>query len=199
MRDAFFEARKEEGRRRLGLDPGRKTLLVSGATQGARSINQTIAGDLPRLLSLGQIIHVAGAADVERLRQAERRVPEGLRAGYHLHAYLHEEMPWAMAAADLAVMRSGASSLGELPALGLPAVLVPYPHAGAHQRWNAQFLVERGAAVRLEDEELPHLFSMTESLLADDARRESMATAMRQLARPEAARDIARLLIEAAA
>jgi UDP-N-acetylglucosamine--N-acetylmuramyl-(pentapeptide) pyrophosphoryl-undecaprenol N-acetylglucosamine transferase len=129
----------------------------------------------------------------------EQRLPEELRAGYHLHAYLHEEMAWAMAAADLVVMRSGASALGELPAVGLPAVLVPYPYAGGHQRWNARHLVEQGAAVLLEDDRLPHLFSIVEPLLTDDAQREAMATAMRRLARPEAARDVARLLIEAAA
>ena len=199
VRDAFFEARKEEGRRRLGLDAERKTLLVSGATQGARSINQAIAGNLPRLLKLCQIIHIAGTADAEWLRQVERRLPEELRTNYHLHAYLHEEMAWAMAAADLVVMRSGASALGELPAVGLPAVLVPYPYAGGHQLWNARHLVEQGAAVLLEDDRLPHLFSTVHPLLVDDARREAMAAAMRRLARPEAARDIARLLIEAAA
>jgi UDP-N-acetylglucosamine--N-acetylmuramyl-(pentapeptide) pyrophosphoryl-undecaprenol N-acetylglucosamine transferase len=199
VREAFFEARKEEGQQRLGLHPERKTLLVSGASQGAHSINESIAADLPRLLELCQVIHVAGAADEERLRRVERRLPNGSRAGYHLYAYLHEEMPWAMAAADLAVMRSGASCLGELPALGLPAVLVPYPHAGGHQRWNARHLVDQGAAVQLEDEALSNLFSMIRSLLTDDTRREEMAAAMRRLARPEAARNIARVLIEAAA
>jgi UDP-N-acetylglucosamine--N-acetylmuramyl-(pentapeptide) pyrophosphoryl-undecaprenol N-acetylglucosamine transferase len=76
---------------------------------------------------------------------------------------------------------------------------VPYAHAGGHQRWNARYLVERGAAVQLEDEDLSNLFSMIQSLLSDDERREDMASAMRRLARPEAAREIARVLIEAAA
>jgi UDP-N-acetylglucosamine--N-acetylmuramyl-(pentapeptide) pyrophosphoryl-undecaprenol N-acetylglucosamine transferase len=199
VRHAFFDARKEEGRRRLGLDPERKTLLVSGATLGAHSISQAIADNLPGLLELCQVIHIAGAADVEWLRQVEGRLPNELRARYHLYSYLYEEMPWAMASADLAVMRSGASCLGELPAVGLPAILVPYPHAGRHQQWNARYLVERGAAVELDDQHLPYLFSTVESLLADDGRREAMAAAMRRLARPEAARDVARVLIEAAA
>jgi UDP-N-acetylglucosamine--N-acetylmuramyl-(pentapeptide) pyrophosphoryl-undecaprenol N-acetylglucosamine transferase len=199
VRHAFFDAGKEEARRRLGLDPDRKTLLVSGATLGAHTINQAIAGNLPRLLELCQIIHIAGATDAEWLRQVEGRLPDESRARYHLYSYLYEEMPSAMAAADLAVMRSGASCLGELPAVGLPAVLVPYPHAGQHQRWNAHYLVEQGAAIELQDQHLPLLFSTVQALLANDMRREAMAAAMRRLARPEAAREVARVLIEAAA
>ena len=104
-----------------------------------------------------------------------------------------------MAAADLAVMRSGASTLGELTVAGLPAMLVPYPHAGGHQRTNARYLEELGGAVVLEDEALPHLFERVQGLLDDQPRLESMAAALRSAARPQAAQEIARLVLKAAA
>jgi UDP-N-acetylglucosamine--N-acetylmuramyl-(pentapeptide) pyrophosphoryl-undecaprenol N-acetylglucosamine transferase len=103
-----------------------------------------------------------------------------------------------MAAADLAVMRSGASVMGELPALGLPSVLVPYPYAGGHQRFNAQYLADAGAALMVEDNKLNGFLPLVGELLADEQRRAAMAEAARRLARPNAARDIARILMEVA-
>ena len=199
VRRGFFEAQKDEGRRRLGLDPQLPTLFVSGGSQGGRSINQAVAEELPRLLEVCQVVHVSGRADHPWLAEARERLPEARRSAYHLHDYLHEEMPWAMAAADLAVMRSGASTLGELTAVGLPAILVPYPYAGGHQRVNARYLEDLGGAVVLEEGDLPHLFERVRELLNDRPRLESMAAALRSAARPEAAQEIARLVLEAAA
>jgi len=198
VRNGFFEAEKGEGRRRLGLDPRLPTLFVSGGSQGGRSINQAVADHLPRLLEGCQVVHVSGRADHAWLAGARERLPDARRTAYHLHDYLHQEMPWAMAAADLAVMRSGASTLGELTAVGLPAILVPYPYAGGHQRANARYLGDLGGAVVLEEEELPYLFERVRGLLEDRPRLESMAAALRSAARPEAAQEIARLVLEAA-
>ena len=199
VRATFFEAEKGEGRRRLGLDPQLPTLFVSGGSQGGRSINQAVAEQLPRLLEAGQVVHVSGRADHPWLAGVRDRLPDGDRSAYHLHDYLHEEMPWAMAAADLAVMRSGASTLGELTAVGLPAILVPYPYAGGHQRANARYLEDLGGAVVLEEKDLPCLFERVRGLLDDRPRLESMAAALRSAARPDAAQEIARLVLEAAA
>jgi UDP-N-acetylglucosamine--N-acetylmuramyl-(pentapeptide) pyrophosphoryl-undecaprenol N-acetylglucosamine transferase len=199
VRRAFLDAERAEGRRRLALDPQLPTLLVSGGSQGGHSINQATAGQLPRLLEVCQVVHVSGRADHPWLAEVRERLAEDRRSPYHLHDYLHEEMPWAMAAADLAVMRSGASTLGELTAAGLPAILVPYPYAGGHQRANARYLQELGGAVVLEEEQLPHLFERVRGLLDDRPRLESMAAALRGAARPRAAEDIARLVLEAAA
>jgi UDP-N-acetylglucosamine--N-acetylmuramyl-(pentapeptide) pyrophosphoryl-undecaprenol N-acetylglucosamine transferase len=199
VRRGFFEAQKDEGRRRLGLDPQLPTLFVSGGSQGGHSINQAVAEQLPRLLEVCQVVHVSGRADHPWLAEARERLPEARRSAYHLHDYLHEEMPWAMAAADLAVMRSGASTLGELTAVGLPAILVPYPYAGGHQRVNARYLKDLGGAVVLEEGDLPYLFERVRELLNDRPRLESMAAALRGAARPEAAQEIARLVLEAAA
>lgn len=200
VRPQFWQVNRSEGRQRLGLEPEGKVIIVAGASQGARSINRAVAANLRGLLELCEVIHLSGLAEEPQMRRVRQALPEGLRARYRLFGYLHEEFPWAMAAADLALCRAGASVLGELPALGLPAVLVPYPYAGGHQRHNARYLKEQGAAIVVEDDELERrLLPLVGELLHDEARLRSMAAASRQLARPEAARDIARLVVEAAA
>jgi len=112
-------------------------------------------------------------------------------------------MAEAMAAADLIVCRSGASTLGELPALGLPAVLVPYPHAWRYQKVNAQYLVERGSAVMLEDEKLNDpergLWQKVAELLDDPGRLSAMSAAARRLGARDGGREIAHVVAQAAA
>ena len=105
----------------------------------------------------------------------------------------------ALAAADLVVSRAGASALGEYPLLGLPAVLVPYPHAWRYQKVNADYLASRGAAVILADSLLKEeLLAVVQTLLKEPAKREAMRAAMRALARPQAARQIAQQIFELA-
>ena len=108
-------------------------------------------------------------------------------------------MPAALAAADVAVCRSGSSTCFELAAAGLPAVLVPSPYVTADQQTgNARHLVDAGAAVLVPDAELdgPRLVAEVDAILADDDRRAAMAAAARALARPDAAADIAALAAE---
>jgi len=198
VRPAFWQATKAEARHRLTLGDEERVLFVAGATHGARTLNQIVAKHLPQVLELCQLVHISGRGDHAWLEGLRQGLPERLRNRYHLHAYLYEDLPWAMATADLAVMRSGASVMGELPALGLPAVLVPYPHAGGHQRFNAQYLADAGAALVVEDNKLNGFLPLVGELLADEQRRAAMAEASRRLARPNAARDIARILMEAA-
>jgi UDP-N-acetylglucosamine--N-acetylmuramyl-(pentapeptide) pyrophosphoryl-undecaprenol N-acetylglucosamine transferase len=195
-RREFLQASKEEGRRRLELDPSTKTLLVSGGSQGAHSINQLVAANLPAFLDLCQLVHICGAADFDSLRASQSALPEKLRGRYHLHAYL-PDMPSAMAAADLALMRAGASTLGELPLAGLPAVLVPGPFSD--QMENARYLAQRGVAVVVADDHIADAAGVTMDLLKDDARLKAMSEAMRSLAQPDAADRIAAMLMEIAA
>ena len=198
VREEFWQANREQGRERLGLDPKEKVLFVFGASQGAHSINRAIADELNALLALCEVIHLSGRADEPWLAEIRDGLPDELRKRYHLYGYLHEEVPWAMATADLAVCRSGASTLGELPAVELPAILVPYPYAGGHQRVNARYLERNGAAVVLDNSELDLLLPLAGTLLHDEGRLSGMRQGARRLARPEAADRIAGLLLELA-
>jgi len=184
----------------LRLHGGKPVLLVTGGSRGARSINQAVLQHLPFLLELAQVIHLSGQLDWPAVEAAANSLSgtEGTnRRDYHAFPYLHEEMGAALAAADLVVSRAGASALGEYPLLGLPAILIPYPHAWRYQKVNAGYLVRRGAAIVIEDQRLKdELPAMAQALLKDPARLETMRAAMRALARPQAARQIAQQLIE---
>jgi UDP-N-acetylglucosamine--N-acetylmuramyl-(pentapeptide) pyrophosphoryl-undecaprenol N-acetylglucosamine transferase len=199
VRPAFWQVEKTAGRQKLGLDREAKVLLVAGASQGAHNINLTLAANLRGLLELCEVVHLSGPGDEPELRRLRDGLSLGLRSRYHLFTYLHQEMPWAMAAADLALCRAGASVLGELPAVGLPALLIPYPYAGGHQRHNAAYLAENDAAIILNNGDLQRrLLPLVGELLRNDQRLQAMAAAARRLARPDAARNIARLMLEAA-
>jgi undecaprenyldiphospho-muramoylpentapeptide beta-N-acetylglucosaminyltransferase len=180
------------GRRALGLDPLLPTLLVFGGSKGARSINEALWGCLPALLPKMQIVHVTGELDWPRVPEMTAGLPADLAGRYHPHAYLHDEMGAAFASADLAVSRAGASVLGELPLFGLPALLVPYPHAWRYQQVNADHLASRGAAVVIEDSRLAQeLPAAVLALMQDPARLHAMRQASHKLARPQAAHDLA--------
>lgn len=199
VRPALFETDRAAARAQYGLAPAERLLLVLGGSRGARSINQAVWASLERLLPAARVLHVCGEVEYPALSQQAEGLPAALHPRYRLAGYLHDELPTAMAAADLIVCRSGASTMGELPAVGLPAVLVPYPHAGAHQEANADALVAAGAAVKLLDHQLDELAHVVPDLLAAPARLAAMAAAARTLARPRAAEAIIELLEEARA
>lgn len=196
VRQQFLSATREEGIARFGLDPSLKTLLVAGGSLGAHQINLAVAGSLRTLLEQAQIIHISGVEEEHWLQKERDRLPEWMRARYHLHAYT-EEMAYAMRAADLAVTRAGASTLGELPVAGLPAIVIPGGFSDQHV--NADYLAREGAAITLSTLRLDDLQALILGLLDDAPRRESMATAMRRLAQPDAAGRLATLLREVAA
>ncbi len=184
-------------RRWLGLRTDRPVLLVMGGSHGARSINRVVCQGLVGLLEQAQVVHVTGRLDWPWVQQEAEKLPTSLRGDYHPYPYLHDELPYALAAADLMVNRAGASNLGELPAVGLPAVLVPYPHAGRHQYVNAAFLASHGAARLLEDRDLEQcLLPTVLGLLNDPVARQRMAQAARALAREDAAQRMIRVMAE---
>ncbi len=194
---------RDEARRRLGLLADMPTLLVFGGSRGARSINQALAAALPALLPHCQVLHISGTLDWPAVEAQAQRLPDGdsdelqlnLRARYHAYPYLHDEMPLALAAADLVVARAGASTLGEFPALGLASILAPYPYSGQHQEVNADYLAQRGAAIKLPDAQLnAQLASTVLSLLHNPAQLATMSQAAHLLAQPAAAEAIGREL-----
>ncbi len=195
VREEIYTTDKETARKELGLPLGEKVVLVLGGSRGAHSINLAVSRMLPRLLPLCYLIHLGGYQDEEWLTQIKEGLPEELRGRYRLYPYLHREMAWALVAADLAVARAGASTLGEFPAAGLASVLVPYPYAAEHQERNAEYLVERGAAAKIKDEELEEtLWPTVERLLSDEGALGEMSQAARRLAQPGAAQNLAREL-----
>ncbi len=198
VREEFWHVDRGGGRQRLGLDPEEKVVFITGASSGAHSINRAVAAQLGGLLELCEVIHLCGRADEAWLTEVRNALPERARGRYHLYGYLHDDYPWAMAAADLAVCRSGASVMGELPAVGLPAILVPYPYAGGHQKLNARYLERNGAAIILDDEDLDEFLPLVGQLLHDAPRLRAMREASRRLARPHAAARIARILLDLA-
>jgi len=196
VRAEFHDLDRSEAKISLGLVPGESVFLVLGGSRGARSINRALSGVLEQVLELAQVVHVSGELDWPWVAERREALPTALQARYHAFAYLHEEMGAALAAADLALCRAGASTLGELPCFGLPAMLVPYPYAWRYQRVNADWLAQRGAAVRLDDERLAEeLLPTLRRLLDDRARLRDMRKRMRALARPEAATRLAAELL----
>lgn len=184
-------------RRHFGLDPDQPVVGFFGGSSGARSINRAVLAALPELLEFTQVLHVTGKLDWDEVSAARSQLPEAAAARYAAYPYLHEEMALALSAPDLAVSRAGASALGEFPLFGLPAVLVPYPYAWRYQRVNAAYLVERNAALILEDARLTEdLLATVRTLLIDPDRLESMRQAMRTLACPQAAERLAGLVRE---
>ena len=182
----------------LRVAPDEPVLLVMGGSRGARSINRALTGVLEQVLELTQVVHVSGELDWSWVAQRRDELPQALKARYHAFPYMHE-IGLGLAAADLAVCRSGASTLGELPFFGLPALLAPYPHAQAGQRANAEWLAGRGAAVVLDDERLAEeLLPALHRLLNDRASLAEMAERMRALARPDAAMQLAQELCQLA-
>jgi len=181
----------------FGLSADLPTLLVFGGSKGARSINMALIPALKTLLKTMQIIHISGHLDWEIVQRKKQQIPEELKSRYRAYPYLHDQMGAALAGADLALSRAGASTLGEFPAFGLPAILVPYPHAWRYQYVNANYLAGKGAAVVITDQQLPELLLPTvRDLMIDQSKLKEMNQAMRALAKPEAAAHIAHILLE---
>lgn len=195
VRSALYSTPKETARKRLGLRDDIPVLLVLGGSQGAHSINVAVRNELAALLRRVQLVHISGFNDQEMLEDARQMLSDEQQACYHLFPYLYERMVDALVAADLVVARAGAATLGEFPAVGVPAILVPYPHAGEHQDVNARYLAQKGAAIVVQDARLDgQLFSRIQELLDTPGRLEAMAHSSRALAVPNAAERIGEML-----
>ena len=185
---------------RLGLDPLLNTLVITGASQGAATVNDavlTVAGSLK--LQGWQILHLTGKDHAASVRAGyrERSIPA-------LVIDFTPNMADVWAVANLTVCRSGASTIAELAVCGVPSILLPYPfHKDMHQRANARVLADAGAAVLLDDEKDAAKNAITlrpaiETLLYDAPRRHSMGTAARSQGRRDAAEAVAETIMELA-
>lgn len=202
VRDEFFSPafrREDQGevRRQLGLREDLPVLMVFGGSRGARSINQAVTKDLESYLQICQVVHVTGTLDEAWVLARRAELSPELQTRYHVSAYLHDEMVTALLAADLVISRAGASVLGEFPAAGLSAILVPYPYAGAHQNRNAEYLAQHQAAVVIKDAELSQRLKGTViELITDQDKLQAMSRASARLAQPEAATRLAQVIVE---
>lgn len=195
LRSEITHWTRAEAHKHFELDNSLQTVLVFGGSKGAQSINRALLPALPELLAHMQVIHVTGAANWAEAETASNSLPGELGVRYHAFPYLHADMGAAFAAADLALCRAGASTLGEFPHFRLPAVLVPIQFKGHLQHVNAAYLQERGAALILPDESMQRALATTLiDLLQDAPRLQAMGAAMAALAQPQAAARIAELL-----
>lgn len=201
IRAALRRGRVADAHARLGLKTERLTVLVAGGSQGAHVINEAVAHALPRLGGKAgalQFVHLTGEQDEAWMREAYRK--HGFQATA-MSFCSHMEL--AYSAADIVVTRSGASTLTEIAAFGLPAILVPYPHAAGNHQWHNARVFERAGAARLINQsELDGVDAGTGERLADaivelvddEAGRARMARAAHELAVDDAADRIATLV-----
>ncbi|MBC8106958.1 MAG: undecaprenyldiphospho-muramoylpentapeptide beta-N-acetylglucosaminyltransferase [Anaerolineae bacterium] len=187
---------REQAASRLGLDARLNTLMITGASQGAVSVNEAVLATVGSLKLQGwQILHLSGKDHSEKVRQGyrEQSVPAVV-------VDFTPAMSDVWAVTDLAIARSGASTIAELTACGVPSILMPYPfHKDMHQRANARVLSDAGAAVLVDDAKDAKLNAAKlklalETLLHDSTRRKSMSEAAKALGRADAADAVAQVI-----
>ncbi len=173
--------------------------LVFGGSQAVRKLNNAVADALPALVERMAVLHLTGESGYAAALKRREALPEDRRERYRPFPFLGDEMAQALVAADLLVGRAGSSTLAEAAAVGLPMVVVPYPHAAAHQEANARELVDAGAAELIHDQDFdgPALERAC-AILSDEPRRERMAQAARRIGKPGAAAASAELLLDLA-
>jgi UDP-N-acetylglucosamine--N-acetylmuramyl-(pentapeptide) pyrophosphoryl-undecaprenol N-acetylglucosamine transferase len=186
---------REEARERMDVPASERVMLVFGGSQAVRRFNAAVAEALPRLVERVTVIHVTGEKAYAAALAGREALPPERRARYRPYPFLREDMLAALATADLVVGRGGASTLAESTALGLPMIVVPYPHASNHQRANGEILAEAGAARVIDDDALDGKALLdAATLLEDPTRHVMMAAASRAMARPGAADAVAELV-----
>jgi UDP-N-acetylglucosamine--N-acetylmuramyl-(pentapeptide) pyrophosphoryl-undecaprenol N-acetylglucosamine transferase len=187
---------KASARAALGLADDLPVLFVFGGSQSVRRLNRAVADVLATLVATSYVLHMTGETGYADALKRREALPVEHRARYKPYAFLRAEMTDALAAADLLVGRAGSSTLAEASALGLPMVVVPYPHASAHQTANARALANAGAARIVPDEEFDGKALLdAQALLRDGATLQQMSAASRGLGRPGAADAVAELVL----
>lgn len=180
----------------------RKTALITGGSQGARAINEAIWEILPELAGNYNIIHQTGELDFARGEKIRDELPGNLKDHYAVMGFETDKFRSALKSADVVVSRSG-SFVFELQALGKPAVLIPLPgSASDHQRTNARFMVEHGAALAIDQKDLTSekLQGLIEQILNDDKLQAELTAGMKSLGTMNltAAQSLADLIVKEA-
>jgi UDP-N-acetylglucosamine--N-acetylmuramyl-(pentapeptide) pyrophosphoryl-undecaprenol N-acetylglucosamine transferase len=201
IRPEVLSATREEGIAALGLDSAKRTILISGGSRGARSINQAMIDVYRQFAGRKdiQLLHVTGQSEyngiVEKLKQC---CIDTTKAGnIIIKPYLYN-MPQALAVADIAIFRAGAVGLAELTARGIPSIIIPYPYAAEnHQEFNARVMEQQGAAVVIRDAELngSRLIATIHELISSPQKLDDMGIASKRLGCPQAAESIAKMAL----
>jgi UDP-N-acetylglucosamine--N-acetylmuramyl-(pentapeptide) pyrophosphoryl-undecaprenol N-acetylglucosamine transferase len=186
-------------RERLELPADARMILIFGGSQAVRRFNAAVVEALPRVVERGHVVHVTGDAGYAEALASREQLPTELRSRYKPFPFLRDNMLASLVAADLVVGRAGSSTLAEVTALGIPSVIVPYPHAAGHQVANARVLAGAGAARLVNDEDFDaDALVAAADLLADEGTLAAMSIAARSFGRPGAADAVAELILAAA-
>lgn len=198
IREDILNATRTEGYEMLNLDPNKKTILVSGGSRGALSINTAMLYVDDALANRDdvQIVHVTGDLGYAKINDD---LSQKARDASNIHVVPYmKDMPMALAVADLAVFRAGAIGLSELAACGIPAILIPYPYATAnHQEHNAEAFAKKNAAIVIKDKELTgeRLYNTILSLIDDKEKLEQMSVATKTIGRANATENIVESIV----
>jgi UDP-N-acetylglucosamine--N-acetylmuramyl-(pentapeptide) pyrophosphoryl-undecaprenol N-acetylglucosamine transferase len=198
VRNSMRKTGSEDAYAFFKLEKNRKTLLIMGGSQGARGVNRVVGMTLEQFEKMGiQVLHIAGPTDYEEVIDVYAKHP---LLTQHVAAFCHR-MDLAYRVADLAVARSGASSMSELAYFGVPSLLVPYPTAAEdHQTRNAEIFDRAGAARLLTEKDLNAnvLADVVRDILFNPAEGKAMKAAANSMASRDSAEKIAKLIVEQA-
>jgi len=203
VREDIGQIKRKDGAAVFGLDPGKKTLLVTGGSRGALSINNAMLEILPKLADYSdiQLIWATGSATYQTvLEKLQKLNINWQRPEWRVMEYV-QEMPAALACSDLCICRAGATTLAELSAAGKPAILIPYPYAAEnHQEYNARAFENAGAAEVILDKELNGkiLWQLVQKLIFNPFKLEEMSHRAAEVFKPGALDRIINLCLQTA-
>lgn len=201
IRESFATTDKESALKYFGLDKSKKTLLVMGGSQGAKTINDAILQNIKDLVEKNdlQVIHQTGAKNFDDyIKELSKIWPEYKENKSYIVKPYFDDMSMPLSCADLAVTRAGSLSLSELNLCGLPSILVPYPYAAAdHQRFNAKAMEKAGAAIYLEDSECENkLFEIILNMVHDVGKLNKMRQKNLEVAKPNSTSSLIKIVKE---
>ncbi len=200
IRPAFYQTLRMSARTKLGLPADATVILSVGGSGGAENINQTVCQAAPHLLANKEIVllQVSGDRYYDSVASIAESLgwPDAWPERWQIIRFM-QDMPAALAAADLVISRAGASTLEEIAAVGIPAIVVPSPNVtDNHQEYNAQAMAQQGAALVILDNQLTEasLLSSVNRLLQNPAELKAMAIASKQASHPRATEELVALV-----
>jgi UDP-N-acetylglucosamine--N-acetylmuramyl-(pentapeptide) pyrophosphoryl-undecaprenol N-acetylglucosamine transferase len=201
IRPDILKAHRLEGLAHFELSDGVPVVLITGGSQGAAQINTAVLGALEQLLAKYQVIHQTGEGEIAGVEfELSRRKDLKHAERYHPVGFLTRDMGLALAAADIVVGRAGVNTINDSAALGKPTILIPNHQMAGHQVENAKVLSRLGAVRVLDGARLTPaaLVRELEVVLGNEQEMERLSAGIRQFSRPEAAKELAKLILEQA-